>query len=55
MLMIDSQYHSWRVTGLFTWSAALFVTGFILRSIGAIEYTNLPIFISSTVFLYAAP
>lgn len=50
-----SRYNSWRVTGLLPWGAALFVVGFILRSIGAVEYDNLPIFISSTVFLYAAP
>lgn len=37
------------------WSASLFVTGYILREIGAFHFDNLNVFIASTVFIYAAP
>lgn len=50
------KYRSWRVTGLLPWSALLFVVGFILRAIGAFGlWDNINIFISSIVFLLAAP
>ena len=51
-----SKYRGWRVTGLLPWSALLFVSGFILRAIGAFgEWDNLGIFIASTVLLLVAP
>ncbi|CAG8979589.1 hypothetical protein HYALB_00010790 [Hymenoscyphus albidus] len=37
------------------WAALLFVVGYILREIGTFNYDNVPIFISSLVFIYAAP
>ncbi|KAL4897268.1 hypothetical protein BDV59DRAFT_209545 [Aspergillus ambiguus] len=50
------KYKSWKVTGLLPWSALLFTTGFILRTVGAFgEWDNLSIYIASTVFLLAAP
>ncbi|KZT53805.1 hypothetical protein CALCODRAFT_519811 [Calocera cornea HHB12733] len=49
------RFHSWRATGFLPWAAILFVAGFVLRSIGSFHYDNLPIFISSTVMLLAAP
>ncbi|EJT98598.1 RTA1 domain protein [Dacryopinax primogenitus] len=49
------RFHSWRATGFLPWAALLFVAGFILRAIGAWNYTNLPLFISSTVMLLCAP
>ncbi|KAL4781850.1 hypothetical protein BJX76DRAFT_312136 [Aspergillus varians] len=52
----SQKYRSWTVTGLLPWSALLFTIGFILRSIGAFgEWNNVPIYISSTVFLLAGP
>ncbi|KAI9655871.1 MAG: hypothetical protein M1829_000473 [Trizodia sp. TS-e1964] len=50
-----SRFHFWRVTGVLPWSALLFVVGFILREVGAYNYDKINIFISSTVFLLAAP
>ncbi|CAG8961299.1 hypothetical protein HYFRA_00013760 [Hymenoscyphus fraxineus] len=49
------RYKCWKVTGIFPWAALLFVVGYILREIGAFNYDNVPIFISSLVFIYAAP
>ncbi|KAL4931166.1 putative RTA1 domain protein [Aspergillus undulatus] len=52
----SQKYRSWTVTGLLPWSALLFTVGFILRTIGAFdEWDNVPIYISSTVFLLAGP
>ncbi|KAH8687655.1 RTA1 like protein-domain-containing protein [Tricladium varicosporioides] len=48
-------YKCWKVTGFLPWSALLFVVGYILREIGAYNYDNINIFISSLVFIYAAP
>ncbi|KAL2072120.1 hypothetical protein VTL71DRAFT_11463 [Oculimacula yallundae] len=48
-------YKSWKVSGVLPWSSLLFVIGYILREIGAFDYDNLNIFISSLVFIYAAP
>ncbi|CZT42610.1 related to Rtm1p [Rhynchosporium secalis] len=48
-------YKSWKVSGMLPWSALLFVAGFILREVGAFDYDNLEIFISSLVLIYAAP
>lgn len=52
----DSQYKSWKVTGLLPWSALLFTAGFIMRTIGAFgQWGNVGIYIASTVLLLAAP
>lgn len=37
------------------WAALLFVTGFALREVGAFRYTNIDIYIASTVLLLCAP
>lgn len=50
-----SRYECWKVTGIFPWSALLFVAGYTLREIGAFHYDNLNIFIASLVLIYAAP
>jgi len=50
-----ARFHSWKATGFLPWAAILFVVGFILRAIGAFHDENLPLFISSTVMLFAAP
>lgn len=49
------RYKCWKVTGIFPWAALVFVVGYSLREYGAFHYGNLNIFISSLVFLYAAP
>ncbi|KAL4921922.1 RTA1 like protein-domain-containing protein [Aspergillus aurantiobrunneus] len=52
----SQKYRSWTVTGLLPWSALLFTTGFILRTLGAFgEWDNVPVYIASTVFLLAGP
>jgi len=48
-------YKCWKVTGIFPWAAIIFTAGYVLREIGAFDYTNLDVFISSLVLLYAAP
>ncbi|KAH0562206.1 hypothetical protein GP486_003095 [Trichoglossum hirsutum] len=49
------KYKCWKVGGLLPWAAAVFVSGFVLREVGAFNYSNLNIFISSTVLLLVAP
>jgi hypothetical protein len=51
----SSHYKSWKVTVILSWSALLFVAGFITRAIGAWHFGNLGLFISSIVLIYAAP
>jgi len=53
--LLNSHYKCWKVTGVLPWSAFLFVVGYILREIGAFNYDNLKIFISSLVLIYSAP
>ncbi|KAI5893960.1 uncharacterized protein SCHCODRAFT_02623262 [Schizophyllum commune H4-8] len=48
-------YHSWKVTGLLPWAAALFVAGFITREVGAYNYDSEGLYISSTRLLLIAP
>ncbi|KAI4526606.1 hypothetical protein K525DRAFT_287519 [Schizophyllum commune Loenen D] len=48
-------YHSWKVTGLLPWAAALFVAGFIIREVGAYHHTSEGLYISSTRLLLIAP
>jgi hypothetical protein len=49
------KYRSWRIGLLLPWAAIIFTAGFILREIGAYHYSDLGIFISSTVLLFVAP
>ncbi|KAI0895043.1 RTA1 like protein-domain-containing protein [Annulohypoxylon nitens] len=48
-------YQSWRLTGLYFLCSLLFVAGFIVRTLGAFDYTNLIYYIVSTCLIYAAP
>ncbi len=34
---------------------ALFTTGFALRAYGAFHYENLPVYLTSTLFIYMSP
>jgi hypothetical protein len=38
-----------------SFSALLFVVGYVSRAIGAFHFTNIDIYIVSLVFIYAAP
>ncbi|TGO49040.1 hypothetical protein BOTNAR_0447g00050 [Botryotinia narcissicola] len=49
------RYKCWKVTGLLPWCGCIYFAGFILREIGAFQYSNLNIYIASIVLLYAAP
>jgi len=49
------RYKCWKVGGLLPWAATLFTAGFIMRELGAFHFTNLKIYISSTVLLLVAP
>ncbi|RDW78244.1 hypothetical protein BP5796_06096 [Coleophoma crateriformis] len=48
-------YKCWKVTGIFPWAALIFVAGYILREVGAFNYSDLKVYIASLVMLYAAP
>ncbi|KAL3426374.1 Protein RTA1-like protein 6 [Phlyctema vagabunda] len=48
-------YKCWKVSGILPWAATIFVGGYIMREIGAFNYGNIDVFISSIVLLYAAP
>jgi hypothetical protein len=54
-LTLPSQYKSWRLTGLYVFCAVLFTAGFIVRVLGAFDYTHLIKYIISTCLIYAAP
>ncbi|KAI2634548.1 RTA1 like protein-domain-containing protein [Xylaria nigripes] len=48
-------YRSWRLTGLYAFSGALFTGGFITRAIGAFDYESVTKYIVSVVLCYGAP
>ncbi|KAI1371893.1 RTA1 like protein-domain-containing protein [Hypoxylon crocopeplum] len=48
-------YKSWRLTGLYVFCALLFAVGFVIREVGAFDYSNLPLYIASICLVYAAP
>ncbi|KAI1659413.1 hypothetical protein F4813DRAFT_332950 [Daldinia decipiens] len=48
-------YKSWKLTGLYVLCALLFGSGFIVRELGAFEYTNLGYYIASQCLIYFAP
>ncbi|KAK5653529.1 hypothetical protein OQA88_8788 [Cercophora sp. LCS_1] len=48
-------YQSWRITGLYVFCAILFTAGFIVRELGAFDYTDLIKYIVSICLVYAAP
>ncbi|KFY72394.1 hypothetical protein V499_07481 [Pseudogymnoascus sp. VKM F-103] len=51
----SSAHSSWRITWIYSWSSLLFIAGYALRTAGAYHYSNINLFISSLVLLYAAP
>lgn len=50
-----SHYKSWRLTGLYAFCAVLFTAGFIVREMGAFDYSHLIKFIITICLVYAAP
>lgn len=55
MRLNHRHYKCWKVTGILPWASTIFVVGYILREIGTFHFDNLNIYISSIVFIYAAP
>ncbi|KAF2118960.1 RTA1 like protein-domain-containing protein [Lophiotrema nucula] len=49
------KHHSWRTTLLLPWAAALMITGFALREVGAYNTDNLTYLIASTVLIMSGP
>ncbi|KAK8091811.1 hypothetical protein PG997_002172 [Apiospora hydei] len=49
------RYKCWRLTGLYVICSFLFVAGFIVRELGAFDYTDLIKYIVSICLVYAAP
>lgn len=50
-----SHYKMFRVTGLLILTSFTFATGFALRAKGSWDYSNLNIYIGSTILVYMAP
>ncbi|KAI1856486.1 uncharacterized protein JN550_013799 [Neoarthrinium moseri] len=48
-------YKCWRLTGLYVFCPTLFLAGFIVRELGAFDYTDLIKYIVSICLVYAAP
>ncbi|CAK7208418.1 hypothetical protein SCUCBS95973_000095 [Sporothrix curviconia] len=48
-------YKSWRLTGLYVFSNAIFTAGYIAREVGAFHYDNVGVYIATVVLVYAAP
>lgn len=55
ILRLPSHYQSWRITGLYVFCSLLFTAGFIVRELGAFDYSDLIIYIVSICLIYAAP
>lgn len=51
----QSHYKSWKFTGLLPWASLIFAAGYIMREVGAYNYDNVDVFISSICLVYAAP
>ncbi|KAK8015896.1 hypothetical protein PG991_008784 [Apiospora marii] len=49
------RYKCWRLTGLYVICSFIFVAGFIVRELGAFDYTDLIKYIVSICLVYAAP
>ena len=54
-LTLGRRYNSWRITGIYVFCSVLFTAGFIVREIGAFDYTDLIVYIVSICLIYAAP
>ena len=52
---VPSHYKSWRLTGLYIACAVLFTAGFIVRVMGAYDYSDVIKFIVTICLVYAAP
>ncbi|KAH6630752.1 hypothetical protein B0J18DRAFT_363870 [Chaetomium sp. MPI-SDFR-AT-0129] len=50
-----ARYKSWKVTAYLPFCAAIFTAGFALREVGAFDYTNINIYIASTLLVYMSP
>ncbi|KAK4034041.1 hypothetical protein C8A01DRAFT_49464 [Parachaetomium inaequale] len=48
-------YKSFRVTAYLPFCCALFTAGFALREVGAFDYTNINIYLASTLLIYMSP
>jgi hypothetical protein len=49
------RYRSFRTTALMPWAALLLTAGFILREIGAFNYSNVDLFIAENVLIMSGP
>ncbi|OTA65917.1 hypothetical protein K449DRAFT_297963, partial [Hypoxylon sp. EC38] len=50
-----THYKSWKLTGFYALCGALFAAGFIVRELGAFDYTNLIYYIVSSCLVYFSP
>ena len=55
LLTFSRRYKSWRTTILLPWAAALMVSGYVIREIGAFHTDNLTFLIASTVLIMSGP
>jgi hypothetical protein len=48
-------YRAWKVTILHPIAGLFFTVGFAIRSYGAFYYSNVGVYVASTIFIYCAP
>jgi hypothetical protein len=61
--MVSTMYHvyqcqkfkAWKVTGLQPTAGLFFTLGFAIRSYGAFYYSNIGVYVASTILIYCAP
>lgn len=53
--MNDRHYKSWRLTGLYVLAPIVFSAGYVVRELGAFDYTNVPKYIATICLVYIPP
>jgi hypothetical protein len=49
------KFKAWKVTGLHPTAGLFFTLGFAIRSYGAFYYSNVGVYVASTILIYCAP
>jgi len=50
-----AKYKSWKITLMIPWCALTFGAGYLLREVGAYNYSNVNVYIASMTIIYSAP
>lgn len=51
----SSRYNSWKITLMLSWCSLTFGAGYVLREVGAYNYSNVNVYIASMVIIYSVP